>query len=578
MPLPAVRQPPPPGETALVVPSASALLRRNGTDAAIAARPAVLADDLVWTHADLWCQARRWAALFDRYRPAREDAPFHVAVLMENIPEYVAALCGAALVGAALVGVNLTRSAEQVQHDIGHIDAGLVVAEPAYLPLLDGAAGLAPVLSLDDALAALPARPPADGGPDRDPDVTRTWCLVFTSGTSSAPKAVICSQRRLLTTGERMRRIIGVERDDVGYLCMPLFHSNSLMVGLLPALLAGAAVSLRRRFSASNWLPDVRRYGVTYWNYTGKPLAYLLATPERPDDADNPLRRAYGNEGSDSIVRRFGERFGVHVIDAFGPTEGGVGIIRSDTDPPGTLGHRGDRVRIVDEDGRERPPARFDANGRLLNPEECVGEIVNVGGVGAFEGYYNNPEANARATRNGWYWSGDLGYGDAQGFLYFAGRTSDWIRVDGENFPAGPVQAALAQHPDVVDVAVYAVPDAQAGDQVMAALLLRGGDDGAGLDAAGFDAAGFAAWVDARSDLAPKWRPRFVRVCKALPRTATNKVLHRVLQQEKFRLDLAGDDEVWLRAGPAYRRFTPDDERELREQFRANERDRFWDL
>ena len=556
---------PPPGGAALVAATPSALLRHNGTDPDVATRPAVLTDDLTWTHADLFREARRWAGLFEGYRI--EGAPFHVGVLLDNVPEYVAALAGAAWCGATLVGLNPTRRGAELARDIAHTDLCLVVTEPAHVDLLAGGNGLPPVVSLDT--VELPP-PLSDRDPADDPPVETTWCLIFTSGTSSAPKAVVCSARRLLVTGERMRAMLHVDRTDVGYLCMPLFHSNSLMVGLLPALLTGAAVALRRRFSASGWLPDVRRHGVTYWNYTGKPLAYLLATPERDDDADNPVLRAYGNEGNDALVRRFGERFGVHVIDAFGPTEGGVGLVRSPDDPAGSLGYGGPVVRVVGDDGTPRPPARFDAAGRLVNAEECVGEIVNTAGVGSFEGYYNNAEATARATRNGWYWSGDLGYADADGYLYFAGRTSEWLRVDGENFPAGPVQTVLARHPDVVNLAVYGVPDVQAGDQVMAALVLS----------APFDPAAFAAWVDAQPDLADKWRPRYVRVAADLPRTATNKVLHRVLQSEKFRLDRVGGDEVWVRdrGDAAYRRLTAADEQSLRDAFDANERTRFWDL
>src|SRR4029450_5279628 len=106
--------------------------------------------------------------------------------------------------------------------------------------------------------------------------------------------------------------------------CMPLFHSNALMVGWAPSIVYGASVGLGRRVSASRWLADVRRYGSTYFTYPGKPLAYLLATPELPDDAENPLRVAFGNEGSPEVVEAFSRRFGVDVIDAYGATEGGV--------------------------------------------------------------------------------------------------------------------------------------------------------------------------------------------------------------------------------------------------------------
>jgi fatty-acyl-CoA synthase len=408
--------------------------------------------------------------------------------------------------------------------------------------------------------------------PGLDPDVETMWALIFTSGTSSAPKAVICTQRRLLVTGNRLSMILDVGPDDVGYICMPLFHSNAVMVGWAPSIVKGASVGLARRFSASRWLADIRQYGATYFNYTGKPLGYIIATPEQPDDADNPLRVAYGNEGSPQVVDEFARRFGVEVIDAFGATEGGIAVNRDAEPRPGSLGLAGATVKVVDEDGHVRPVASFDERGGLRNADECVGEIVNTAGAGPFEGYYNNPEATGAALRNGWYWSGDLGYLDADGYLYFAGRTADWIRVDGENFPAAPIEAAVARHPDVVIAAAYGVADEQAGDQVMAAVVLR--------DGVAFDGAGFAAWIDAQPEIGPKWRPRYVRVAPELPTTGTNKVVVRTLVHQKFRRDRVGDDEIWVRERGAtvYRPFTADDERALHDAFAAAGRERFWDL
>ncbi len=563
------RAAPPPGQAPLVAPDAAALLRRNATDPAIRDRAAIRFGDRVWTHADYFTESCRWANLFlDRLPP---DRPRHVAVLLDNLPEYLFAFGGAALIGGAVVGLNHTRRGEQLGHDVHHTDCGLVITETRHLDLLEGLADLPPVLVLEDSLPeALATCAAAD--PGLDPDVDTPWALIFTSGTSDAPKAVICSQRRLLVTGKRMTMIMDLGPDDVGYVCMPLFHSNAVQVGWAPSIVAGASVGLGRRFSASGWLPDVRRYGATYFNYTGKPLAYLLAQPERPDDADNPLRVAFGNEGSPHVVDEFARRFGVDVIDAYGATEGGVAVSR-DADPrPGALGRVGPGVKVVDEDGNEKPIATFDDAGRLTNAAECVGEIVNTAGVGPFEGYYNNADATERTTRFGWYWSGDLAYVDADGYLYFAGRNADWVRVDGENFPAGPVEETLRHHPDVVLAAVYGVPDDQAGDQVMAGVVLR--------DGAAFDPGGFAAWLDARDDVGPKARPRYVRVLTEPPTTGTFKIVKRTLVHEKWRADRTGGDEVWVRGrgDDAYRRFTPADEQALHDSFVRYERARFWDL
>ena len=175
----------------------------------------------------------------------------------------------------------------------------------------------------------------------------------------------------------------------------------------------------------------------------------------------------------------------------------------------------------------------------LVNSEEAVGELVSAGGASGFEGYWRNDEAELARLRNGWYWTGDLAYRDEAGFFYFAGRSDDWLRVDGENFAAAPVARILERHPDVVLAAVYAVPDPVVGDQVMAALQLRPG--------AVFDAEEFAAFLAAQSDLGTKWAPRFVRVCPELPVTATSKVLVRTLRAERWNCA----DPVWWRPGRA---------------------------
>jgi fatty-acyl-CoA synthase len=567
--------------------NAAALLRRNASDTGIRERTALKFGDQVWTHRGYVQECARWAQLFLARAPA--DRPLHVGVLLDNTPDYLFALGGAALAGAAVVGLNHTRLDEHLLRDVTHTHVGLIVTEPRHEKLLEPIADRLPTepdnllvstrfvddddpvaglgKPLDDALAAVPGE---DAGHEPDPDTL--WALIFTSGTSAAPKAVVCSQRRFMVTGNRMGMIMDLGSDDVGYVCMPLFHSNALMVGWAPSIVYGASVGLARRFSASRWLAEVRRYRSTYFNYTGKPLAYLLATPERPDDAVNPLRVAFGNEGSPEVVEAFARRFGVDVIDAYGATEGGVAVDRDAEERAGALGKVAESVKVVDDDGNERHRARFDDDGRLDNAQECVGEIVNTAGAGPFEGYYNNPEANERTLRFGWYWTGDLGYLDDDGYLYFAGRNADWLRVDGENFPAGPIETALAQHPDVVLASVYGVPDDQAGDQVMAGLVLRAG--------AQFDPAAFATWLDARDDVGPKWRPRYVRILTKPPTTGTNKIVKRTLVHEKWRRDRIGGDPVYVRdrGASAYRPFTADDERALHDSFARYQRGRFWDL
>ena len=158
---------------------------------------------------------------------------------------------------------------------------------------------------------------------------------------------------------------------------MPLFHSNSIYAGWGVAMVTGAAI-VPAVFSVSRFLDDVRRYGVTFMNYVGKPLAYILSTPEKPDDHDNPLRVAFGNEASDRDIAEFARRFDCTVWDGFGSTENAVIITREDGCPEGSLGKGFPGVAIYDpETVQECEVAAFDDSGDLVNREAAVGELVN---------------------------------------------------------------------------------------------------------------------------------------------------------------------------------------------------------
>ena len=530
-------------------------------------RPAVQFGSDSWTYEQVLAEVAQRAAFLLDHKPA--GAPFHVGVMFDNTPEMWFALGACAVSGATLVGINPTRRGAELARDIEHTDCAILLTEDAHVGLLDDTGDVVPsdrlfVVERPEWAAAL--APYAGAALPATPiDPRAPFMLIFTSGTTGAPKAVIMSHGRLTMYGSRLAGNMGLGPDDVCYSVMPLFHSNAAVAGFANVLACGATVVLRRRFSASAWLPDVREYGVTFFNYVGKPLTYILATPEQADDADNPLNVAFGNEAAPLDIERFAVRFGCYVADGYGSTEGGINMGRTPDTPPGSLGAPVEPLRavILDTDtGKECPRAAFDADGRFLNAELAIGEIVNPDGAGGFEGYYNNDEANVERMRGGMYWTGDLGYRDEAGFFYFAGRNSDWLRVDGENFAAAPVENILARHPDVVISAVYAVPAVDVGDDVMVALHLRTG--------AAFDPDDFTAFLGAESDLSPKWVPRYVRVSSGLPSTATQKVLKRVLRREHWECD----DAVWWRAGrdAAFRLLSATDASSLREQFAARGR------
>lgn len=524
--------------------------------------PALLFEDQTWSWREFVAACCERAALL---QTMRQPGPFHVGVLLENVPEYLFLSGAAVLSGATLVGINPTRRGAGLERDIRHTDCQLLITEDRHLPLLDGLdLGLPPERQFDIASPAWrEALIPHQGAgiPDAEQDQSSVYMLIFTSGTTGEPKAAICSSARVAAAGIFLAEMRSLVPDSVGYLVMPLFHSNAHMAGFASILAAGGSIVLRRKFSASGFLPDVRRYGVTYFNYVGKPLTYILATPESEDDADNTLVMAFGNEGAEHDMARFATRFGCEVVDSYGSTEGGIAIRRTPDTPAGALGVAMPGTLILDpETGKECPRARFGEDGRIVNAEEAIGEIADTEAAQNFEGYWRNEEANQERTRAGIYWSGDLGYRDEAGFFFFAGRSMDWLRVDGENIAAGPIERILCRNDDIALSAVYAVPNADVGDDCMASLILRSGRD--------FDPASFAKFLSEQSDLGTKMAPRYVRVADSLPSTETNKILKRVLRDQRWECE----DPVWIREGDGYRRLGEEDRAEIRKAFESRGR------
>ena len=516
-------------------------------------RPALLYGASTWSYRELVAEGRRRAAWFAAHRDP--ERPPHVGVLLDNVPDYLFWLVAGAVSRTVVVGINSTYRGEQLAQLVDHTDCQVLVTSSGSVGLLDAApTALRPsgVLVVDDPDhgAALDAAGSLSGevGAPEDDDL---YLLIFTSGSTGLPKAVRCTQGRLGRTGAHVAAIASLTDHDVVYAPLPFFHAASLFTGWASAVHAGAPIATRARFSASGTVPDIRNFGATFLTYTGKVLNYMLSVPEAADDADVPLRLAIGNEASVHDIKEFARRFDCQVRDSYGSTEGVIIVRRDPSMPDGALGTADESVRVLDPDtGAECPTAVFDATGRVRNLDEAVGELVETHPSSGFEGYYRNERATAERFRDGAYWSGDLAYRDADGWLYFAGRSNEWLRVDGENFAAGPVEAIVGRHPDVRSVAVYAVPDDPVGDRVMVALELR--------DGATFDAAAFDVFLAAQPDLGPKWVPAFVRVDAELPKLSSMKIDKKVLRRDAW----AVPGVVWRPSKEAPLHALTDDERE----------------
>ena len=500
----------------------------------------LLFEDSRWSWGEVVdeCVARAHLLLGTR----RPDRPFHVGVLLENVPEYLFVIGAAALCGATVVGINPTRRGAELAADIRHVDTDLIITDCAQdwlLVGLDTGVESDRVHRVDGdryqaTVAGLRGREWPDVPAAKDPSTQ--LLLLFTSGSTGAPKAVICSTGRF--AGKALANRMNLDSEDVAYNAMPLFHGNALMMCWAPCVFSGATFAMRRRFSVSGFLPDVQRFGVTFFNYVGRSLAYLLSAPESPEEGRTRLRAAFGTEAAPPDRAEFLRRYGIPITESYGSSEGPISIRCTSGTPSGALGlpPAGLDVVVLDADGRECPRAEFDNHGRFRNAAEAVGELVNRTGAALFEGYYHNPEAERERVQGDRFHSGDLGFRDRDGFFYFAGRLGDRLRVDSENFSAAPVERILARFPGVSLVAVYPVPDPRTGDQVMATLVFD--------DAAAFDPEQFRTFLDAQHDLGTKWAPTLVRVAIDVPVTATHKIDKVRLRSEAW----ATDDPVYIYA------------------------------
>jgi fatty-acyl-CoA synthase len=579
----------------------------------LAERTFLLQAERSWSYARYRDESVRAAWLLRRRLGACDERrPGHVAMLLENHLELLALYGGCAYTGAVLFGINTGLRGDVLAGVLNQSRARVLVVGERFLPEIERVRDRLQHLAPENVLVLREAGAPAGAqdwqarladevgpegksleAPDADVRPDTNLFVIYTSGTTGLPKGINNNHFKMLATGIGVSRTCEVGPEDRGYVCMPLFHSNSMFIGWSPCFWTGASLVVRERFSASAFAPDVLQHGVSYWNYVGEPVHYVLSAVEKEFGGDeerirreltldprNRFRFAVGNGASPPDIERFSRWFGLEeMYELYGSTEAAISTFRRRGDPRGSVGEITDpNVKILSERGAECPPARLAPDGRIENYTEAVGEICRVApDTALFQGYFDNPEANASKYRDGVYHSGDLGHVlDLEGrrFLYFDGRTDDWIRKDGENFSAAQVARCMAEHPDVALAAAYGVPCAVSDELVMAALLLRPG--------ARFDPAGFLAFCERQvreGGMDRKWIPDFVRLVDDFQFTQTQKILVRELKRDHFHRGRLPDAPIfWRQRGDtAFRAFGSDDFAALRRQFQSAERDRLLD-
>ena len=556
-----------------------------------------------WTYRQFRDESTRMAHFVAGRLGASDDKrPPHVAMLLENHLELVSLLGGCGIAGATLFGINTGLRGDILSGVVNHARARLLVVDDKLLPEVERARAELRTVAGENIVTLSELRACLDrevGAADKAlpyPDVAVTpqtnLMVIYTSGTTGLPKGINNNHFKLCATGIGVSMNTGMNRDDTGYACMPLFHSNSLFVGLMPCFWVGGSMGLRARFSGSRFVPDCFEYGVSMWNYVGEPVHYVLAAIEKEHGGDlarirrevtespkNRLRFAIGNGASPVDIDRFTDWMGLDdMFELYGSTEAAISTFRRMGDPRGSVGEVTDpAVKILNERGGECPPAELDAEGKITNYDVAVGEICRCAPeTGLFQGYFDNPDANTSKYRDGVYHSGDLGHvllRNAKRHLFFDGRTDDWIRKDGENFSALQVARLLGEHDDVPLAAAYGVPCAVSDELVMAALKLREGTD--------FDPKSFFEFCERQireGGMDRKWFPDFVRIVPDFEYTGTQKVLVRNLKKVHFDPRRVPDPLYFRERGDAtYKPFTLADFERLRAAFRAAEREQMLD-
>lgn len=452
-----------------------------------------------------------------------------VAVMMQNSPEVLAVVFGLAKAGIAWVPINVRQRGEGLRYVLDHAGPSLVIADDDLVDLiLESGAPLTPERivvrgkhrsygSLGDMLATEQAFDAGSPAPDLP------FAIMYTSGTTGCPKGVIVSHAMMRFAGEAAALVSAVQPGDVMLAWEPLYHIGGAQLLSLP-MTHGVILALVPRFSATRFWDQARAFGATHIHYLGGILQILLKQPISDHDRDHPVRVAWGGGCPADIWTQFQQRFGVAIRECYGMTEASSMT---------TVNHDG----VVGSVGKPLP--WFDVellaeNGAPV-PQGDRGEIVvRTNAPGAiFPGYLNNPEATARALRQGALHTGDVGSFDTGGNLFFHGRMTENVRCRGENVSAWEVEHVAAAHPAIEDCAMIGVA-AEIGEQDIKLFVKpRPGST--------IDAATLSAWLSSR--LAAYQMPRYIAIVAEFERTPSHRII-------KHKLSRAMDD-CWDRAAPA---------------------------
>ena len=489
----------------------------------------LLWQDERYTFADAEAMTNRYANGFAALGVGKGD---HVAVLLPNGPEFLWTIWGLGKLGAVAVPVNTAAKGELLRYFINQSDSQWVAVDDesaqrvavvadnvpkvrGYLyhgAKAPGDCGIASkstaILPLADLAVAPDRRLPLDAVRHDD-----LHLLMYTSGTTGPSKGVMSPHSQGHGVGWALAKYYGYTPEDVIYTCLPLFHGNALWYSAYAALWAEAALAVALRFSATTFWDDIRRFGATQFNTLGAMTNILWKLPPSPADHQHKLRLCMTVPVPTEIYQEMQERYHVKITSVYAMTENCPVTMFTPDDPPDKAGSAGKtrgyaEIRIVDDNDRE---CVLGQTGEITMRATEPGMMML--------GYYKMPEATAQQFRDGWFYTGDRGYVDSDGYLFFVDRKKEAIRRRGENISAYEVELILSRHPKVLEVAAIPVASEMTEDDVMVYVVLREGAKMTQEEVVNFCSENMAYFMV----------PRFVAFTGALPKTPSEKI-------EKYKL------------------------------------------